>query len=70
MHSDEGCNFVTANCNSTSFPLACTSCCGELLYIECTYDHQAIVSNHTATSDMCMLHLRHVNVVTYDVGVL
>lgn len=48
MYSDEGCDFVTANCNSTTFPLACTSCCGQ--QIECTYDYQAIVSSYIATA--------------------
>lgn len=37
--SDEGCDFITTNCNSTSYPYSCTSCC-ELL-AQCTHDYQA-----------------------------
>ena len=42
VYLDEGCGFVTANCNTTSYPYACAPCCSQK--IECSYDYQSAVS--------------------------
>lgn len=40
---DEGCDFVTANCNTTSYPPACEPCCDDLT-VKCSYNYQSAVS--------------------------
>ena len=39
---DEGCGFLTADCNTTSYPYSCTPCCDSS--VQCAYDYQSAVS--------------------------
>ena len=53
---DEGCDFVMANCNSTSYPPACAPCCDDQT-VTCSYNYQSAVSSQltvfiTKSSDL------------------
>ena len=53
LYLGEGCDFVTANCNSTSYPYACEPCCFQ--NVECAYDYQSAVSG-TAMCEYVSIH--------------
>ena len=46
--TDEGCGFLTANCNSTSYPYSCTPCCDTSM--QCAYDYQSTVGVYALCS--------------------